>query len=258
MKRIAFLLLGAAVLMLPSQALAKEPLSAVQICGLDDCNSTSGPGNMDGFSGGYGGDYLAVSQGPAPYYTVRFTAGSGPGWQVFYVPSAKMLSSGDEQGELQWMPAPAAALDRLAGDLKPFPKPEITEVLIGSKRVTEDPASYLRLYTVKPAGEAVLTGLPDWEPITFRGDRESPWTKWDPGLYFSAQSGTMMRGGEIVKLPAGMAASVRAGESLSSGSGFPWRMVIIALLGGVALIAAAGAIRPLRRRAFLRKQPTPA
>lgn len=259
MKRIVFVLV-LAVLAVPAPAAAKE-VAGVEVCGSDGCNSLGGPGsNLTNFP--TGGD-PAPGVGPAPYYTVRFQmmaeGETMDGWQAFYVPSAKLMASEGENGGTQWMATDAAALDKAAAGIKPFSSPEIKEVLIGSRRVTENPQSYLRLFTVKSTGDAVPQGLADWEPIIFRGERETPWTMPQSGMFFSPSNGILQRGIEMVELPGGMSADIRAGDSLTGGgSSFPWRPVFFAILAAVALLIAASMIRPLRRRVFVRRAPTTA
>ena len=160
-----------------------------------------------------------------------------------------------------WAPIDEPRLAALARSLKPFGRPEISSVTIGSRKVTDDPASYLRLFTVKSAGEAVPQGLADWEPVVFHAKGKSPWTLAQTSLFYSPSNDMLQRGIEMVKLPGGMAGDVRSGESLaggSGGSGFPWRTVLFALLAAAALLIAASTIRPLRRRLVVRRAPTTA
>jgi hypothetical protein len=105
----------------------------------------------------------------------------------------------------------------------------------------------------------VPQGLADWEPVVFQAKGKTPWTLEQTSLFYSPSNGMLQRGIEIVKLPGGMAADVRAGDSLAGGgSSFPWRTVLLALLAAAALLIAASMIRPLRRRVFVRRAPTTA
>jgi hypothetical protein len=259
MKRLvcAFALL--ALLAVPAPAMAKV-LTNVSVCGPDACAAITGETNLHDF--GASGEPDGSVPGPAPFYEIRYTfdaEGESQQWSSWYVPSAKRLASVDERTGVAWAPLDEPRLAVLARSLKPFARPEISSVTIGSRKVTDNPASYLRLFTVKSAGEAVPQGLADWEPVVFHAKHKTPWTLEETSLFYSPSNGMLQRGIEMVKLPGGMAADVRLGESLSGGgSTFPWRTVLFALLAAAALLIAATLIRPLRRRVFVRRSPTTA
>jgi len=254
-KLVCPLALGAA-LILPAQTGAKN-LTKVTVCGVNDCNTLTGP-RLRNFPDG--GDPDGSIAAPAPYYRIRFTLdadGREHQWTAYFIPSADRLAAPDERVGLAWLPLDDPAMDDATAGLKPYPKPDVTEVTIGSKHVRTNPESYFRLYTVESDGEAVAGALGEWAPITFHSSRKTPWTMSESGLYYLAGDGLIQRGIEIVKLPADMAASVRAGAPLPDESSFPWQNLILALIGLAALVAAAGAF-PLRRHLLLRRQPTPA
>ncbi len=258
MKRLVLAFALLVLLVVPTPAMAKE-LKSVSVCGPDGCNDLSGAGNLRDFP--TGGEPTGQTPAPAAFYEVSYTIdaeGQTDSWTTWYVPSAQLLASIDEREGIAWMPLDAPQLAALTKGLKPFARPEITSVTIGSRKVTDNPASYLRLYTVESAGNTVPQGLADWEPIVFQSKSKSPWTAAETGLFYSRSNGMLQRGIEIVKLPAGMAADVRSGESLAGGSSFPWRTVLFALLAAAALLIAGGTIKPLRRRMHIRRAPTPA
>jgi hypothetical protein len=259
MKRLVFALFALlALLAVPAPAMAKE-LTNVSVCGPDSCQAITGETNLHNF--GTGGEPDGSVPAPAPFYEIRYTVdaeGESHQWSSWYVPSAKRLASVDERTGVAWMPLAEPRLDALAKDVKPFAKPEISSVTIGSRKVTDNPGSYLRLFTVESAGEAVPQGLADWQPVVFHAKGRTPWTLDQTSLFFSPSNGMLQRGIEIVRLPSGMSADIRSGESLAGGSGFPWRTVLLALLGATALLIAASMIRPLRRRVFVRREPTTA
>ena len=247
MKRLVFAFALLALLAVPAPAMAKV-LTNVSVCGPDACAAITGQTNLHDF--GASGEPDGSVPGPAPFYEIRYTfdaEGESQQWSSWYVPSAKRLASVDERTGVAWAPL---------GE----PRLEISSVTIGSRKVTDNPASYLRLFTVKSAGEAVPQGLADWEPVVFHAKGKTPWTLDQTSLFYSSSNGMLQRGIEIVKLPGGMAADIRSGESLAggSGSGFPWRTVLYALLAAAALLIAASMIRPLRRRVFVRRAPTTA
>jgi hypothetical protein len=260
MKRLVSSFALLALLAMPAPAMAKE-LTNVSVCGPDACAAITGETNLHNF--GASGEPDGSVPGPAPFYEIRYTfdaEGESQQWSSWYVPSAKRLASVDERTGVAWAPLDEPRLAVLARGLKPFARPEISSVTIGSRKITDNPASYLRLFTVKSAGEAVPHGLADWEPVVFHANDKTPWTLEQTSLFYSPSNGMLQRGIEMVKLPRAMSADIRSGESLAdgSGSGFPWRTVFFALLAAVALLIVASTIRPLRRRVFVRRAPTTA
>lgn len=259
MKRLVFAFALLALLAVPTPAMGKA-LTNVSVCGPDACAAITGETNLHDF--GAAGEPDGTVPAPAPFYEIRFTAdaeGESNQWSSWYVPSAKRLATVDERTGVAWAPLDEPRLAALARTLKPFARPKITSVAIGARKITDNPASYLRLFTVESAGEAVPQGLADWEPVVFHAQGKTPWTLEQTSLFYSATNGMLQRGIELVKLPDGMAADVRSGDSLSGGgSSFPWPTVLFALLAAAALLVAAAMIRPLRRRVFVRRAPTTA
>jgi hypothetical protein len=258
MKRLVFVFALLALLAAPGPAMAKGPTTAT-LCGPEGCKSLGNAQQLGGFpDSGPTGEIPA----PAPYYELRFKTQAGEEehkWTTWYVPTAHLLASFDEREGVYWMQMDDPKLSALTRRVKPFPTPEITGVTIGSRSVTDNAVSYLRLFTVESTGDAVPQGLADWEPIVFRGQRMTPWTRPQSGMFFSPSNGILQRGIELVELPSGMSADIRAGDPLAGGGGssFPWRTVLFALLAA-ALLVAASMIRPLRRRGFVRRAPTTA
>ena len=258
MKRLVFAFALLALLAVAAPAMAKE-LTKVEVCGPDGCAAITGETNLQNFGGS--GEPDGSVAAPAPFYEIRYTLdaeGESSQWSSWYVPSADRLATVDERTGVAWAPLDEPRLAALAKGLKPFARPEITSVAIGSRKITDNPASYLRLFTVESTGEAVPQGLADWEPVVFHAKSKTPWTLDQTSLFYSETNGMLQRGIEIVKLPGGMASDVRSGESLAGGSSFPWRTVLVALLAAAALLVAATMIRPLRRRVFVRRAPTTA
>lgn len=260
MKRLVFAFALLALLAVPAPAMAKE-LTNVSVCGPDACAAITGETNLHNF--GASGEPDGSVPAPAPFYEIRYTVdaeGESHQWSSWYVPSTKRHASVGERTGVAWAPLDEPRLAALARSLKPFAPPEISSVTVGSRKVTDNPASYLRLFTVESSGEAVPQGLADWEPVVFQARGKTPWTLDQTNLFFSPSNGMLQRGIEIVKLPSAMSADIRAGDSLAGGgSSFPWRTVLLfSVLAGAALLIAASMIRPLRRRVHLRRAPTTA
>jgi hypothetical protein len=259
MKRLVFALALLALLPMPAPALAKGPTSAT-LCGPDGCRGLGDARQFRGFpDSGPTGEMPA----PAPYYELRFTSqgdGEEHTWTTWYVPSAKMLASIDDREGVYWMRMDDPKLAWLAARIEPFPMPEITAVTIGSRKVTDNMSSYLELFTVQTTDRSAYSqGVADWEQITFISKQESPWTLAQSSIHFSPTNGMLQRGIVVLKLSEEMAADLRGGRPLTAGSsGFPWRNVLFALFGVLALLVAASFIRPLRRRVFVRRATTTA
>lgn len=257
MKRLVVALALLVPLAVPAPAAAKGRTTAV-LCGPEACKSLGNSQPLNDFGGP-----LGEMPAPAPYYELRLTTeghGEKYTWTTWYVPSAKMFASLDEREGVYWMQFGGPELTTLRGRVKPFPTPEITAVTIGSRRVTDNPASYLKLFTVQTADAgAYPQGVADWEQVTFISKQKSPWTLAQSSIHFSPSNGMLQRGIEVLKLPDEMAADLRDGDPLTGGSStFPWRTVLFALFGAVALLVAASMIRPLRRRIVVRRAPTTA
>ena len=262
MKRLALAFALLAALAVPAPAAAKGPTSAT-LCGPGGCKSLGDAQGLGGLAHGNGGPIVPIPA-PAAYYELRFTSrGDGENftWTTWYVPSAKMLAVVDEREGVYWMQLDDPELTTLTNRVTPFRKPEISAVTIGPRRVTDNPASYLELFTVATTdARAYPQGVADWQQVTFVSKQRSPWTLSQSSIHFSPSNGMLQRGIEVLKLPDEMAADLRNGEALtaSSSSSFPWRPVLFALLGALALLIAASSIRPLRRRVFVKRAPTTA
>jgi hypothetical protein len=243
MKRLlAVALVGAAALAVPAPAAAKE-LTKAEICGVEGCTTVTGAALMRMVSGGDGSSGSASP--PGPYYRVTLTTkheGKSESWSIFYVPGDRLALPDGE-----WMQITGAAraeYKSATAGLKPFPTPRLVSVTIDG-RVMEDPASYAALYTAGSKDGVSFSGLADWVPVETRFRGDTPWSG-EPYLFFSPRNGTIQRGIEVVRLPDGMAADVRAGRSLRPDDGFAWALAAVIALA--ALLAAAGTLWLARRR----------
>ena len=262
MKRLVFVFALLVVLAVPTTAGAKE-ITNVAMCGPDGCKNFGDPTQLGGGGSNSDGGQLGQMPGPAAFYELRYTVdaeGEESTWSQWYVPSADVVASLDEREGVYWHKVDNPAFAALAKEIKPFPKPEITAVTIGDRRVTDDPASFLRLFTVQTTDRnAYPDGVADWQQITFVSEQQSPWTMAQSSIHFSPSNGMLQRGVEMLKLPDEMAADLRSGEALAGeSSAFPWRTVLFAVFGALALLIAASLIRPLRRRLIMRRAPTTA
>ena len=140
MKRLVFTFALLALLAVPAPAMAKE-LTKVEVCGADGCAAITGKTNLQNFGGSGEPDGSAAA--PAPFYEIRYTIdaeGESSQWSSWYVPSANRLATVDERTGVAWAPIDEPRLAALAKTLKPFARPDITSVTIGSRKVTDDPS----------------------------------------------------------------------------------------------------------------------
>ena len=277
MKTLASLFIAAvAFAALATSAVAKEVKSA-NVCGASDCVTVT---DRDKAMLLVGGDGRPGSPPPASaFYTVEATvtiddSGGTGTWSFYYVPSqATTRPAYDPRGDMgpsshAWwaVSSQAAALfGAVTRGLEPFPAPDVSEVVIGSKTVVEGADSYLRLYELPRTRGALPNGLPvaysEW--INLRSTEPTPWTDLPRDLSFSPSAGLMERGGQVVRIPEEFLADIEAGRPLTpeaapDGAGFPWRTLAGAL---VAALAGAIAIAVLMRRLripFPRRRPSEA
>lgn len=266
MAKFALAAIVVTALVWSGNAAAKE-ISKVQLCGVSGCESMTDRSQTSAIAAG-GSDNAAPPPALGAYYRLSFTVTAPPGasfsdghrsatWSEYYVPDSKVLrQTGD--GMAQWFylsPKAAGLLGTLAKSVKPFPKPKLSQVLIGTRRA-KDPQSYGRLLGVRTAGLAV-PGKSDWLTVTLRSSRPSPWTDGQNVLQYSPSARVLQRDAEFVRLPDGLAARVAAGRSLDlAGKGFPWVLLTTCLLGVAAAVALARLAS--KRRPVPRRQPTTA
>lgn len=244
MKRtLAVALVGAAALVLPALAAAKE-LTKAEICGADECATVTGAALQRLANTGDG----LTDPAPAPgaFYRVTFTVeheGESDSWSIYYVPGDRLALPEGEWEQIG--PGALAEYHRATAGLDPFPAPTLERVTVDGRTV-KDPASYTTLYTAGTPDGSVPSGLADWIPVEMTFDRaDTPWSG-APYIYFSPNNGMVQRGIDIVRLPDGMAADVRAGRSLEAGGGFPWALAAVIALA--VAFASAGVIWLARRR----------
>jgi hypothetical protein len=243
----------------PATATAKEIQSA-KICGDSGCTTVTDPSSLQLLAnGGDGGGPGPVA--PAPFYRITLTVqepAGGPShhWDVYFVPSAHAIGFQGESGQATWgllRPASRAAFEAATADVEPYATPHLTRVLVHG-RPAADPNSYLRLLTLPGRGPAV-PGDHVWQAVDLRTPRNTPWTNGAVTLMIADDGDLLLRGTESVRLPAGLADKVRAGDGLTPGA-FPWRTLELAF--AAAALAAALLALALRARRLEARRPEPA
>lgn len=262
MRRLLVPALAAGAFLAAAPAEAKE-LKSLEACGASGCEAVTDRDARDGLA--VSGEETMNPPNAGPYYRLRFTVdaeGREIRFNAYYVPSVHAFAGKDEHGNIRWMPLPAASRgavgDALDG-VEPYPAPKVSAATVGGRRVSGDPAAYLKLFAL-PADEHALPKKADWLPIDLRSMQPSPWTDGRQELMFSPSAALVERGIDFVPLEAGVAADISAARSLDlgGGSGFPWLTFALAAVAAAALAAATLFLLRRRPLAFPERRPTPA
>ena len=240
MRRL-LLVVAALALVVPAQAMAKEP-KELRVCGPASCGVTQDRALLANVGDGGNGARVATP-GLRPYYKLKFILdvpddAATESFEIYYLPDLGVIASPDELGRVRWTPVTRefrTLVTRLSQGVQPYGKPTITKVKIGS-RVVSAPATYERLLTIR--GKPARRVAHDWRYVSITTDQPSPWSDWQL-LKFSAKRGYLYRDQHSLVLPKYVAAQVKAGRTLgSAGSG----LAAAAVLGAFGLVF-------LRRRA---------
>ncbi|HXF97159.1 MAG TPA: hypothetical protein VNJ46_00935, partial [Gaiellaceae bacterium] len=222
---LATALAASAVVALPSTAAAKGRVESVRVCGPRACVTVASDRRAALLllvrpAG------VASTPRPSPFYRVEVASEArGEAREAFfYVPAAAALRPAAGPGLAgpslrQWLavtPEAAARYRALVRGLAPFPAPRLAAVRVGGRTVVEGAGTYLRLFDLPSAG-AGSRRLAFPLPIDLRAERPSPWTGGPEDLSFSARTGYLARGGEVVRVPEGLLDDLRAGRALAPG-----------------------------------------
>jgi hypothetical protein len=208
------LLLGLAVaLVVAPSAAAKGP---VQLCGAGGC-VTLGAETAAAPVLSVPTDAARIAPSPvAPYYVIRFADVGGP--LSYWIPSAHALRSGGT-GAPVWTPVPAPAADlltRAAATLAPKPAPTNLSFVRVGRRAVAHPRGYLRLYALGAPVADPGAAAGGWERIDLYSFAHwaTPWTDGSNVVAISRRGAFLRRDGEVVRIPAALAARIRAREPL--------------------------------------------
>jgi hypothetical protein len=245
MRRSAIATSVAAALVLAAPAGAKEPLRAT-ICGASGCTTVTDPQTLREIPAGEN----TTAVGPAaPYYRLQIVAGERNGrerhsFSLYYVPSANAMAWAEE-GVVRFHPiygdrAPAV-MRKLTARLQPFPRPRVSSVIVGNRRVSGVAAqTYLRLFSQQRESRPAESPS-DWVRVDLRSARGSPWTDGKPDLMYSPSTNLLERGWLRIEVPAAFAADIEAGRRLDESSrrgSTSWAVgVAILALGAVGGVA---------------------
>jgi hypothetical protein len=235
-RRRALVVASLLALAFPAGAGAKG-LTGASLCGPEECRDLA----LTGFGSQEPFDMSDTRSAPAPgpYYELRleFEHG-GESRGIYYEPKSRLVAYSESYGNTAWAPLVRPPLD--TDGLEPYPTPTITAAWVGDRRVTGDPASYLRLFGldgpfVVPSTRAHLTWIRLDSPMA------NPWTQ-NPIAYYPDDDVVLAGRSSYVRVPASVAAAVESARSLDSGGSVtPW----IALGTGIAVAVALLLLRTL-------------
>lgn len=243
----------AAALAAATPAVAKEPVRAT-FCGASGCRTFEDRATLNMVPGGE----ATTPLGPAaPYYRVEIVNREGPrgpeySFFEYYVPSANAMAWEEPESVMRFHPIFGAATNdlmrRLVRGLEPFPRPTVTRVDVGGRRVSGDAAqSSLDLFDPFPRS-SVAESPDDWISIDLRSSRPSPWTDVGTDLVYSPSANALERGWTRVKVTAALAEDVEAGRVLDGSQARSWRLAFAAVplgLVGLAVLALRGRKRTI-------------
>ena len=248
-RRRALVAASLLALALPSAAAGKGPVSAA-LCGPDECRDV---GRLD--VGPAGLFDTSRSQGPpppAPFYELRLDFGRGQHSSgIYYEPRSGLVSYSEDFGSSAWAPLADASLREAAEEVRAYPAPRVTAAWVGNRRVSGDPATYLRLLALEGPFMS-----PDWVSdsafIRLESSTPNPWTA-QPLVYYPSDKVLLVPGATYVHVPDAVAADLAEARALADGSPrmtLPWIALATAVGGAVALLLLrtlgvwSGSLRP--------------
>jgi hypothetical protein len=198
----ALILVG--LILQASPAQAKGP---VEICGANRCTQLYGTGAEPAVNILTPAGRARLSPAaPTKFFSIRFVDQPG-GPLAYWIPTAGLLRVGWERAT--WI-SPTKVEARLlrakTRGLRPLSAPKSVSVFVNLKPVRGD-LSYLRLYTLGHVTMDANHG--GWLKINIFG-RSTPWTDGKNSLWISRRGAFLRRDGEIIAIPATIAALVRA------------------------------------------------
>ena len=239
MKKL-FVVLVALTLLVPGAARAKWT-GDLRMCGANGCRTIERHLTHD--------EWPLLSQlvpwpsnsGPAPpgpYYrlTIVPVGGSSESEPIYLVPNAFRTRNTDGRGGAYWVRLSSIPekLATAARELRPFPAPRVTRVVVG-RRAAKEPHTYLRLFRLasprqrvrdpaapRPSEQPTTREIVSyWErvrshfiPIELSARRETPWSDFRTSLWIGKRHDLLLRDGELVRIPHALAERVRDAQSL--------------------------------------------
>jgi hypothetical protein len=200
---------GALILaVLSIQARPAQAKGPVEICGATSCTQLYGTETKPAVNIlTQAGRARLSPAAPTQFFSIRFV--NQPGSPLAYwMPTANLLRVGWERATwIRPTKVEAALLRGKTHGLRPLSAPKRVSVAVNLKPVRGD-VSYLRLYTL---GHVTMKAADNggWLKINILG-RSTPWTDGKNSLWISRRGAFLRRDGEIIVIPATIAARVRA------------------------------------------------
>lgn len=235
----------AAVLVVVPDALAKGPVTSLEVCGADGCASIAVPSRLKGPLGleqlMMTGRAASETPTPAPFYRLRIGYGEGGALTLYYLGGGVMLRDQEWVVLGPWL---SRAIDAAVARQRPI-VPELASVRIDG-RLVADPQAYAPLLRPLPVSsgtvDANVTGSVG---IYVRTTTASPWGLGRVVFALYDPRTRLVDIGGAVRVPPDMvrhAIEQDAGIAGQSGSGLVWAG------GATAVAASAGVLLVGRRR----------
>jgi len=242
---IALVTLAAALAVVP-EALAKGPVTSLEVCGSDGCASIAVPSRLKGPLGleqlMMTGRAASETPTPAPFYLLRIGYGEGGALTLYYVGGGVMLRDQEWVVLGPWL---TRAIDAAVARQRPI-VPELASVRIDGRRVA-DPQAYAPLLRPLPASsgtvDANVTGSVG---IYVRTTTASPWVLGRVVFaLYDPRTRLVDIGGAVRVPPAAVRRAIQQDAGIAgpgkSGSGVVWA-------GGATVVAASAGVLLLGRR----------
>jgi len=248
MKRLLFIVLAA--LVFPAAAGAKE-FRSITLCGASGCATDSSPPDVAPLGVAFMDNLMRTTSTPRPqpYYRAQIDVGGHDLWTQWYVPGGQILSNRDEGGAPVWWDVRfqrGDVLRKLALQVKPFPAPRLSKVIVAGRR-SQHPNANLPLLGGLPVTTAPSSNR-GWIELFVTPAGRSPWLEDTTSVQFRSASSVAFLY-ENMRVPKGLANTIRADAGLptvrsSGGIG----SVKWGVLGGlIAIVMALGFLWTRRR-----------
>jgi hypothetical protein len=221
-------------------------LLGAELCGPGSCISERLAGLVATPGGPFGGQgEVAKPAKPGPWFRGNLLIGERGGKIVgrapfFYVPERHLIVQPGIDGQVTtWLQARgrfAVLLAKLAQRVRPYGPPKLTNVSVNGVPA-QDPQSYLKLFTIGSATDRYPTELRSAQ-IVLQSARPTPWSDGN-NLVVYPGAHLLVRDGQVVSIPHGLADRAFRGASLDAGGGLPWLLLGAAF---AAILAAVGAV----------------
>jgi len=156
--------------------------------------------------------FYRVSYGNSPSCAVDPMTGT-----AYFIPAAGEIRTVDSLSTKHALWAKlssklAARLRKLVQGVKPYAAPKKLRMVFVKDQTAARPSSYLRLYTIGTPTRSAPS-VKSWTGITLWG-ASTPWTDGKNVLSVSSRGSYLKRDGQLVRIPASIAARIRRAKSI--------------------------------------------